>query len=85
MAYLSQLRFDDLNHWNEDQVDFFNANSYQIMPGIDRRHLFDEFKEGFKRSPILKENYEGIFDGGYDEFNHWYSAIQSRVHGLSVE
>lgn len=36
MEYLSQIKFDDLSHWTEDQLAFYNRRSFQVNKDTSR-------------------------------------------------
>jgi hypothetical protein len=85
LAYLSQFKYDDLPHWSDEEVAFYNRRSFAITKDSAREDIFEKVVKAFEKSSTLPKKIKNLFDGGFPEFNHWYSVIQSRAHSLKNE
>ena len=85
LMYLNNYKYDDLPHWNEEDLEFYNRRSFAITKDSSREDIFNKLKEIFDNSPDLSYKLRNLLNGGFNEFNHWYSVIQSRAHSLKTE
>lgn len=72
-------------HWTDDQLKFYSSRSYTVKKEDSRRDIFTYLKKTFAEHPLFKSKYSRLFDGGFPEFNHWHSIIQTRSHGIKPE
>jgi hypothetical protein len=85
LAYLSQFKYDDLPHWTEEELAFYNKRSFTITKDSSREDVYARLLSAFQKAKVLPEKLRGLLDGGFDEFNHWYSVVQSRAHSIKDE
>ena len=83
LEYLGSLRFDDLSHWRQEEVEYYNRKGFPIVKDSKREDIYDTVVRGFRANAVLQRKYKDLFDGGFGEFNHWYSVVQSRAHNLN--
>jgi hypothetical protein len=75
LMYLNNYKYDDLPHWNEDDLEFYNRRSFQISKDSSREDIYKKLKELFDSAPALSPKLRNLLDGGFKEFNHWYSVV----------
>jgi hypothetical protein len=85
ISYLSQIKYDDLPHWSEEELNYYNKRSFSITKDSSREDVYDRLSKAFRNAKVLPTNLRGLLDGGFEEFNHWYSVIQSRAHSFKDE
>lgn len=82
LSYLSQLKHDDMHHWSAEEVAFYNKVSFPIGKDTSRERIYLKLVQLFHSSKSLPESVRTLLDGGFPEFNDWYSAIQSRTFSI---
>jgi len=85
LMYLNNYKYDDLPHWNEEELEFYNRRSFAITKDSSREDIYNKLKEVIDKTPAISPKLRTLLDGGFAEFNHWYSVIQSRAHSLKSE
>jgi hypothetical protein len=85
LSYLTQYKYDDLPHWTEEELAFYNKRSFTITKDSSREDVYAKLVTAFQKAKILPDRLRTLLDGGFAEFNHWYSVVQSRAHSLKNE
>jgi hypothetical protein len=85
MQYLNQIKFDDMPHWNEEELSFYNRKSFAMTTDSSREEIFQKVKQTLQHSSEFNERFRGLFSGGFKEFNLWQSIVQSRAHSVKME
>jgi hypothetical protein len=75
LMYLNNYKYDDLPHWNEEDLEFYNRRSFAITKDSSREDIYKKLKDLFDTAPVLSPKLRTLLDGGFKEFNHWYSVI----------
>jgi hypothetical protein len=75
LMYLNNYKYDDLPHWNEEDLEFYNRRSFAITKDSSREDIYKKLKDLFDTAPALSPKLRTLLDGGFKEFNHWYSVI----------
>ncbi len=75
LSYLSQFKYDDLPHWSEEELAFYNKRSFTITKDSSREDIYAKLVTVFQKAKVLPERLRNLLDGGFPEFNHWYSVV----------
>lgn len=62
-----------------------NAHSVEQHQDKSRQEVYDRLTWAIGNRTTLPEKVRGLLDGGFDEFNHWFSVVASRGHSLHKE
>ena len=63
-----------------------NTHSVEQHQDTSRQEVYDRLTWVIgNRTSKLPEKVRGLLDGGFDEFNHWFSVVASRGHSLQKE
>jgi hypothetical protein len=75
LSYLSQFKYDDLPHWLEEEMAFYNKRSFAVTKDTSREDVYNKLLQTWQKQKVLPEKLRGLLDGGFNEFNHWYSVV----------
>jgi hypothetical protein len=51
--YLNNYKYDDLPHWGEEELEFYNRRSFAITKDSSREDIFNKLKDAIEKSPAL--------------------------------
>jgi len=75
LQYLNQIKFDDMPHWNEEELAFYNRKSFAVTKDSSREEIFQKVSQTLQHSSEFNERFRGLFSGGFKEFNFWHSIV----------
>ncbi len=79
LSYLSQFKYDDLPHWTEEDIAFYNKRSFTVSKDSSREEIYNRLMASIKSSTALNPKIRNLFSTqtgwGFKEFNHWYSVV----------
>ena len=75
LMYLHNYKYDDLPHWTEEDLEFYNRRSFAITKDSSREDIYNKLKDLFNNAEDISPEMRSLLDGGFEEFNHWYSVI----------
>ena len=75
LMYLKTYKYDDLPHWNEEDLEFYNRRSFAITKDSSREEIYKKLKNLFDNTRDISDDMRNLLEDGFDDFNHWYSVI----------
>lgn len=78
IEYLGSIKHDDMSHWSEQEIEFYNRRGFPIERDNMRQEIWEAIKSNVDES--YHKEVKELFKSEFKVFNHWYSVVQSRSH-----